>query len=81
MFKERWGKSVWWYYVNSGLQSSRIKNKSTRKREDFLSGRNSSIKSKILLGGEKKRKTGIYPCSRKIQYSKDSTKENHFQYF
>ena len=55
MFKERWDKSVWWYHVNKGLQPSKIKNKSTRKNEEFLSRRNSSVTSKILLGVEKKK--------------------------
>lgn len=81
MFKEKWGKSVWRYNVSNGLQSSRITYKSTRINEEFLSGESNSVKSKILLGGEKKRRTRIYPCSRKIQYLKNVIKENQFQYF
>lgn len=61
MFKERWDKSIWGYHINSGLQPSRIKiNK--QENEEFLSRRNSSVKSKILLGREdKKRRQGFIP--------------------
>ena len=82
MFKERWDKSVWWYHVNNGLQPSRIKNKSTRKNEEFLSRRNNCVKSKILLGGEKKKgRQGFIPDPEKYNNLSMALKKITFNIF
>lgn len=65
MFKGRWGKSVWRYHVSNGLWSSRIKKNSTRINKEFLNGGNSTAKSKILVGGEKKEGQRFLPAPEK----------------